>query len=62
MDLHKELMQRDKRYLSTHASFDVKKFRTMYQYGDGLDERIKNDFRIDLLRDIKIIEQNLLRK
>jgi len=62
LDMHKELMQQDKRFLLTHASFDIKKFRTMYPYAEGLDERVKNDFRIDLLRDIKIIEESLLRK
>lgn len=62
MDIHKELMQKDKRFLITHASFDVKKFRHMYPFAEGLDERVRNDFRVDLLRDIKIIEESLLRK
>lgn len=55
-------MHKNKRFLINHVTFDVKKFRNMYQYIERLDEKTKNDYRRDLLKDMKIIEENLIRR
>ena len=62
LDIHKELIQKDKRYLINRSAFNLKKFRAMYNYVGQLDEKVKNDYRGDLLRDLRLIEENLLQR
>jgi transcription-repair coupling factor (superfamily II helicase) len=62
LDVHKSLFHKDKRFVLNFVKFDVEKFKKMYKMLDYVDEKIKNDYRHDLLRDVHTIESSLLQR
>ena len=62
LDLHKELFNKDRRFIMNFVPFKVAKFKKMFSYFSDLDEKVRNDFRTDLLRDVHTIEVNVLQR
>ena len=42
--------------------FDVNKLRTMVNFVETIDEQTRIEFRMDLLKDVNIIEENFVQK
>jgi len=62
LQVHKSLFLKDKRFLLNYVPFDMEKFRKIYTYLDTIDEKVRNDYRHDLLKDVNTIEVSLLQR
>jgi hypothetical protein len=62
MELHKQLFYKDKKYIMNYEPSALDSLLKRYKYLDGLDEKIRNDFRRDLMKDINTIEVNYLKR
>ena len=62
LDLHRSLLTKDKRFLINYVHFDINKLISMVNFVETLDEHTRIEFRMDLLKDVNVIEENLPQK
>ena len=58
----REMITLDRGYVITYVPFDLDRLRRLYNYHDSINEKVRNGFRADLLRDVRVIELEFLRK
>jgi len=59
LELHKELLTVDDRFVRNLISIDVNKWRKMYNYEQYIDNRFKSYLKANLLNDINTLKTEL---
>lgn len=56
MDLHQDLIRRNNNFLINFNGINLETLKKQYKYIDHQTDKIKNDLRVNLLKDIKTIQ------
>jgi len=62
IEMIKEFITLDRGYVVSYVAFDLDRLRRLYNYHERINEKVRNGFRADLLRDVRLIELEFLRK
>ncbi len=59
LELHKELLTVDDRFVRNLNPIDVNKWRKMYEYQKYIDDKFKNQLKANLINDIYTLKTEL---